>query len=170
MLHGISRLYQQLLFLFLCSTIIISCSQSDTKKKETMQQTKSAPYKKPPSSFTDTLIIEGPAAVFFNSDTVQLQKIKAIIDQEIFESTMHDCFFQQRNAKQVLKKYWSHIRVIEASDKQFLLFLEKNQQRVYTNLNEINDMCGLILFKNGKTPEIADMMNIETALHNYFYE
>jgi hypothetical protein len=168
MLHKISIFYHPLLFIFLFTASITSCLQKERKKKEAMPQTPAAHYKKPPSSFTDTLVIRGPAAVFFTADTVQLEKIKAITEPQIFESTTHDCFFQQRNAKQVLKKYWPQIHIIDIADIRFLHFIGNKQEHIYRDLNEINDMCGLVLFKNGKLPEIADMMNVETALHTYF--
>lgn len=168
MLHKISIFFHLLLSLFLLAASITSCLQKERKKKEVVQQIPTIHYKKPPSSFTDTLVIKEPAAIFFNADTVQLKKIKALTDPQVFESTTHDCFFQQRNAKQVLKKYWPQIQIIDIAEIRFLHFMGKNQEHIYRDLNQINDMCGLVLYKNGKLPEIADMMNVETALHTYF--
>lgn len=146
-----------------------ACSSTDNGKKEkTLPVSTTTAYKKPASSFTDTLIIQGPVAVFFNPDSIQLEKIKAVTSQQVFASNTHDCFFQQRNARKILKQFWPQVKIIEVVDKRFLLFSDENNNTILTDLDANNDMCGLILFKTGKKPETVDMTNAETALHYYF--
>jgi len=60
--------------------------------------------KKPASSFADTLVIKVPAAVFYQPDSQQLSRMKAISDSRIFDATMHEYFYQMRNARMVIKK------------------------------------------------------------------
>lgn len=124
--------------------------------------------KKPPSSFNDTLIIKGRAAVFFNPDSVQLNNIKAITDSRVFDSDCHDCKYQMRNARNVIKQYWPGLTVIETSRARYLLFIKADHSSTCTDLNSLGAMCGIILFDPQKTPELIDMMNIDTALRFYY--
>jgi hypothetical protein len=123
---------------------------------------------KPPSSFTDTLVIKLPSAVFYNPDSLQLEKIRSINKKMIFESLTHDCFYQMRNARMVLKKYWPQVRIIETSKARYLLFIRADKKNICIDLNNKNDICGVYLFEKDKDPQLIDMMNIDTELGFYF--
>src|SRR5689334_18583752 len=68
---------------------------------------------KPPSGFKDTIEISSVAAVFFKPDTGQLQALQAITDSGVFRSMEHDCFYQQRNARNVIRSYYPEIKIVE---------------------------------------------------------
>jgi len=123
---------------------------------------------KPPSSFADTLVIQNPSAVFYTPDSVQLDKIRAINKKMIFESLMHDCFYQMRNARLVLQKYWPRIRIVETSKARYLLFIKADKTKTAIDLNSKNDICGIFLFDSKQDPELIDMMNVDTELGFYF--
>ena len=124
--------------------------------------------KKPPGSFSDSLTIHFPSAVFYNPDSLQLLKIKEITPKNEYETDVHNCFYQMRNARIVLKKYWPQIHIIETSNNRYLVFVKANKTKTCIDLNTKGDMCGLLLFDGKKEPELADMMNIDTALGFYF--
>lgn len=152
---------------FLLVVITQSCVDSS---RHTPINTEQGPGKisKSPSSFNDTLIIDSPSAVFYFPDSLQLEKIKGTMKKDVFESEEHSFYYQMRNAHNVLKKYWPKIRVVETSESRFLLFIKKDKKRTLIDLNSKGDMCGLFLFDGKKEPELADMMNIDTALGFYF--
>jgi len=125
-------------------------------------------YKKPSSSFSDTLVISKVSAVFYNPDSLQLNKIQAITKKELYETDVHNCFYLMRNARMVLKKYWPHIHIIETSEYRYLLFIKADNSQTCIDLDTKEDMCGILLFDRKKEPELIDMMNIETALGFYF--
>ena len=108
------------------------------------------------------------SAVFYNPDSLQLDKIKAISKKDNFDTEVHNCFFLMRNARNVLKKYWPGIHISETKTHRFLLFVKKDKTRICIDLNSNGDMCGIYLFDGKKEPELADMMNIDTALGFYF--
>lgn len=85
-----------------------------------------------------------------------------------YENDVHDCYYQTRNSKLVLQKFWPEIQVIEASKIRFLQFISNNQKSHCIDLDLQYEMCGLYLFNGTGLPELADMTNIETALHFYF--
>ena len=86
----------------------------------------------------------------------------------IFESLTHDCFYQMRNARMVLKKYWPQVRIIETSKARYLLFIRADKRKICIDLNNKNDICGVFLFEKDKDPQLIDMMNIDTELGFYF--
>ena len=99
------------LLVFLSYILVISfysCTNSTVKEKEEKPAAginKNVPSK-PPATYQDTLKIDLIAAVFYSPDTLQLQKIKDITEEKVFESQMHEYFYQMRNARMVLKKNW----------------------------------------------------------------
>ncbi len=129
--------------------------------------TKTLP-KKPPSSFADTLVINVPAAVFYQPDSIQLSRMKAITDSMIFDGTMHEYFYQMRNARIVIKKNWPRIQIIEAVKYKYLLFVKKDKSFDCIDLDTRKDSHGLFLFDAVKAPEAVDMMNIESFMGFYF--
>jgi len=155
---------------FLLAIISLSCSDSPPKTHPVQNtiEKKTTTKNKPPASFSDTIKIDFPAAVFYNPDSMQLEKIKEITPKNEFESEVHNCFYLMRNARIVLKKYWPQIHIIETSRNRHLLFVKSDKTRAFIDLNSKGDMCGIFLFDGKKEPELADMMNIDTALGFYF--
>jgi hypothetical protein len=154
----------------LFSQIVISCTSTPdpAKVKGTKISSLSKVIAKPPSSYNDTLEVSSKSAVFFKADSLQLKKMEVIHKKGNFESMVHDCFYQMRYSRIVLKKYWPKVEVIEASKTRYLLFITKEQRRIYIDLNKQNDMCGLFIFDGQKAPELVDMTNVETALGFYY--
>ncbi|WP_435352503.1 hypothetical protein [Emticicia sp. SJ17W-69] len=154
------------------SILFLVCVIACKSKPKDSDEKKKIPFavnlQKPQSSYSDTLLIDKPSAVFYNPDSVQLIKIEKINEKMVFESLKHDCFYQMRNARMVLKQYWPKIKIIESSKYQYLLFKKDDNTSVCIDLNTKNDICGILLFNQKKDPLLIDMMNIDTALDFYF--
>jgi hypothetical protein len=166
-LPAMRRIYTLIpLFLLICSCNGVNKEKSE--QPETGKKTKSLIIKKPGSSFNDTLIIKNKSAVFYIADTLQMEKIKKINEKEIFDLLTHNCHYQMQNARQVIKKDWPQIKIIETSKYRFLLFQKANKDKKFIDLNDKNDICGLFLFDTKKDPVLVDMPNIDTQLRLYF--
>jgi hypothetical protein len=152
---------------FLTAIIILSCSDSPRQTIDPKHEIESQ-KKKPGSSYSDTIVINSPAAVFYTPDSTQLKKIKAITDSVIFEGTMHDCFYQMKNSRKILKQNYAKVEIIEVKNARYLVFNKLDGGKEYLDLNAQNDPCGLFIFDGHKTPRMVDMTNIETALEFYF--
>lgn len=154
--------------LFAVST---SCSEGgkqkpgqDSSKTVTAAQNKV----KPPSSYSDTLVIYPKAAVFYHPDSLQDLAIKAITDSGIYKSSVHEMFYQMRYSRIVLKKYYPDVKIIEAKNLRYLLFKKKGNNAECMDLNTKNDASGLFVFDGEQPPRLLDMTNIETELGFYF--
>ena len=157
--------------IILLTILASSCSGSFKEKKVQEANASSKVHliiKKPPSSFSDTIIINTRSAVFYNPDSLQLIKIKSVNEKNIFDMLTHDCHYQMQNARQVIKKYWPQVQIIETSKARYLLFVKEDKKQVFIDLNGKNDICGLYLFDGKKDPILADMPNIDTVLGFYF--
>jgi hypothetical protein len=158
------------LVLFFCSFLIISLSCNDhAREDDTGKEKTSTPaYKKPISNYQDTLEINARSAVFYHPDSIQLLQIKAGMDSIVFDGTMHEFFYQIRNAKSSMQKTWPEIKIIDAKNCRFLAFQKIEGQIEIIDLDENNDAYGLFIFNRTDSPQLVDMTNIETALSTYF--
>jgi len=164
-----SSSYCFLLFL-LAILLYVSCSSSPRHNSTNTGKNNhnDTVRRKPPSSFSDTIIIGFPAAVFYNPDSLQLKKIEAVIDTMIFKSIVHDCFYQMRNSRIVLKQYYPAINITEVKNARYLLFKKANGQKECIDLNSQNDPCGIFISDGIKKAQLVDMMNIDSELGFYF--
>ena len=124
--------------------------------------------KKPPSSFSDSLFIDSRSVVFFAPDSVQMENIKEVNEQMIFESLEHDCYYQMRNARQVVERDWPGLTVSTAYKNRWLVFRRNHGADSIVDLNHINDICGIFLFDPAKNPVRITMTNIDSELGFYF--
>ena len=150
----------------------VSCSSNSIKRDDQPEKSKQEKpvLSKPASTYQDTLVINKTAAVFYHPDSLQLKKIKAIEDSMIFEGTMHEYFYQMRNARMVIGKGWPNIKIIEANNVRYLLFKKKNNETIIIDLDTKGDPYGLLLFDQKHSPALVDMMNIDNELPRYFYQ
>jgi hypothetical protein len=161
----------KIFILFSIISLFNYCKGPQTPKKIEASKNKEssvASYKKPASSFSDTLVISNTAAVFFNPDSSQLGRIKKVLKKDEYETEVHNCFYLMRNARWVIKQYWPRVHILEISKVRYLLFVKADKSKILIDLNTKNDMCGIFLFNRKKDPELIDMMNIDTALEFYF--
>ena len=159
--------------LFLAGLFLLSCSNGDKsaqnkESKEEKSDLTRVSYTKPSSSFHDTFTIVRPSAVFYNPDSLQLKKIQRLAPNDEFQTSVHNCFYQMKNARAVIKNSYPLIQIVEVSTARFLLFIKGDKSKSLIDLDTRGDMCGLFLFDGTKDPELIDMMNIETALGFYF--
>ena len=151
-------------------TVLLACFDPGEKKEATPAEVKKAAHRntKPPATYNKTVEISLPSAVFFGLDAVQEEKMKSVVtDTNVFKSIMHDCFYQKRNARMVLKKYYPRVKILEVKNARYLLF-KKPEGSERIDLNEKSDPCGLFLFDGRQPPSLVDMMNIDSELGFYF--
>ncbi|CAN5664535.1 hypothetical protein BH11BAC3_BH11BAC3_17510 [soil metagenome] len=156
---------------FILAMICGSCNDVSKQIKEEQQTTenKFKTTHKPPGSYQDTAIVKAIAvAVFYSPDSLQLKEIKNITDQSVFESTMHEFFYQVRNAHLVIEKYYPQLKILAVKNVRYILFQRVNGERELVDLNLKNDPYGLIVFDGKKAPQLLDMTNIDTELGFYF--
>ncbi len=158
------------IFIFFILVTGLSCTGPSPKTKpvQNRQENKYDPNNKPPSSFSDTVGINSSAAVFYSPDSVQLEKIRSVMDSGAFEANMHEFFFLMRNARLVIKKNRPQLNIIEAKNLRYLLFSKTDKTTECLDLDKKPDAYGLFIFDGQKSPQLVDMSNIDTQLGFYF--
>lgn len=161
------KMHPSVLLLTLMAVISCSAPPGKTEQDPAGNSDITRSRTKPASSYADTIEISSLSAVFYSPDSVQLERIKAVTDTSIFKSIMHDCFYQMRNARMVIKKYYPGVKIIEIRNARYLLF-NKNGSPEYIDLDKKNDQCGLFLSDGHQPPRLVDMTNIDSELGFYF--
>ncbi len=158
-----------LVLLFPALQLFYSCNSNIENKKIDLKKTVPVTEKllKPTTSFTDTLVIKTLSAIFYNPDSLQLEKIKGILKKNEFESLTHEYFYQMKNARKELKKYWPQIKIVESSKARFLLFIKADKTKELVDLNTYQEFSGMILYDPTKEPIPIDMMNMGTEVAYY---
>ncbi len=148
---------------------LYSCSNNVQNKEVLSNKTSSASsiQGKASSSFKDTLDIDFPAAVFFNTDKVQSEKYIQSNGKKVFESIQHDFFYQMKYSRDVLKKYYPEIKVTEVINSRYLRFRTINSEYITIDLDKY-DLCGMFISDGKKPPMVVDMTNVDTQLGFYF--
>lgn len=88
----------------------------------------------------------------------------------VYEGTMHEYFYQMRNARMVINKGWPNVKIVEANNVRYLIFRKKTNKTITIDLDTKGDPHGLFLFDQKHDPEQVDMMNIDNELPRYFYQ
>jgi len=125
---------------------------------------------KPGSGYVDTLIVSAASAIFYQPDSGQLKKIQTVTDKRVFEGSMHEFFYQQRNAHLFLKKYWPHLKIFDARNVRYILFADTSGHFEVIDLDKQGDAYGMFVFAPGKLPRNIDMSNVESQVPSYFQE
>jgi hypothetical protein len=162
-LFALSALAGQLFTVYACN----NNNDKRTEKKPVITEVSKKNKPKPPATYSDTLIINFPAAVFYHPDSLQLLKIKAQTDSMVFDGSMHEFFYQMRNAHMVIQKTWPALKITEAKNCRYLLFIKADNSREYIDLDTKMDSYGLLVFNTKKPPLTIDMMNVETEVSFY---
>lgn len=159
------------LFFVPVSLVLFSCADNNSSaypdKKNIHSDTISGVLPKPPAHFKDTLIITEMAAVFFHPDSQQLLQIKAQTIPGVYDGTMHEFFYQMRNARMVIKKEWPRLKIVEAKNYRYLLFVKTGNVHELVDLDLKKDAFGLFVFNRVKPPLLIDMTNVETEISFY---
>ena len=61
----------------------------------------------------------------------------------VFDGSMHEYFYQMRNARIVIKKTWPGLKIVESKNYRFILFIKKDKTTECIDLNTKNDSEGL---------------------------
>lgn len=165
---GSKCMYRCVIYFFIntCCLFFISCNQknnlinaaaSDDPNKKTLP--------KKPTIYSDTVVINTSAAVFFKPDSIQLIEFKRQTTETAFEANKHDGFYQQRNGHLFLQN--KNVRIVDASRAKYLLFMN-NKKDTLINLDGLPELWGIYFFQPSKHPRLIDMMDIEREYKDYF--
>ena len=159
--------------LLLYSSTIASCSTTD-KKQETKTETHSDLVditQKPitpkiASIDIDTLTIDKRTAVFYQPDSLQIEKRKKEVGVQDFMAGADDYIYSINTSSEYLEK--QGLKVLDAKSKRFLKFVSADKKVQLVKLDTLPELWGICLFDPNKKPYYADMTMIEDEYKKYY--
>jgi hypothetical protein len=166
-------------FLLLFSFILSSCATND-KNQETNTETNLSSadtahqvdtsqkqlVTKKLSSDSDTLTIATKSAVFYQPDSLQIEKRMKETGEENFRAGADDYIYYVNTSADYLEK--QGLPVIDAKNKKYLKFIMADKKVQLIKLDTLAELWGMYLFDPTKTPNFADITVIEDDYKRYF--
>ena len=147
-----------------------SCSTPDKKgnqTKKSIPDTLDQPQKdEPRGKVSDTLIIDKKAAVFFQPDSIQIEKREKEIGEENFYIGADDYLFYMHTANDFLDSL--KFPILEIKDKKYLWFINADKSQTIIKLDTLPELWGIYLFDPSKRPKLVDMTIIDEEYKSYY--
>jgi hypothetical protein len=165
--HPKTAIHHMRIILVLMSVIFLTaCSGKGGKKN--LQGNDSMPNTINPkiSGNTDTLTIDKKTAVFYQPDSVAMQKWKNEVGEEDFETAADDWSYYMMTSHEYLDSM--KVPIVETADKKFLKFVKTDKTMKLIKLDTLKNFWGVYLFIPAKDPKFADLLSIEDEYKSYY--
>lgn len=115
---------------------------------------------------TDTLTIDKKAAVFYQPDSLQMEKRMKQVGEADFRVGADDYIYYVNTSAEYLEK--QGLRVLDAKNKKYLKFVLADKRVQVIKLDTLEEFWGMYLFDPKKNAHAADMTIIEDEYKNYY--
>jgi hypothetical protein len=115
---------------------------------------------------TDTLTIDRKAAVFYQPDSLQIERRMKEVGDADFRAGVDDYIYYVNTSAEYLEK--EGLPVIDAKNKKYLKFVLADKQVQVIKLDTLEELWGMYLFDPRKKAYAADMTTIEDEYKNYY--
>ena len=165
--------------LLVLSLTVFSCTTSD-KKQERKPGTLVSPTSTKPKGriikngiTTETSLLEGDtltiaktAAVFYQPDSLQIQKRMKQVGETDFRIGMDDYIYSVNTSVEFLQK--QGLPVLDAKNRKYLKFVSADKKFQLIKLDTLQELWGMYLFDPDKKPHYADITGIEEDYKTYY--
>lgn len=161
------------------SLITFSCATNDQKQepdKDTLISSADTTQKddtlkeqmalQPSPLHSDTLIIDRQAAVFYQPDSLQIEKRMKEVGEADFRAGADDYIYYVNTSVEYLEK--KGLPVLDAKNKKYLKFVLTGKQHQFIKLDTLEELWGIYLFDPKKSVYAADMTIIEDEYKSYY--
>lgn len=156
------------ILVLLCTLAIASCTYNDPATEgHSLSDTAIKPIVSDPSPLTtDTLIVTSKAAVFYQPNSVQIEKRMKEVGEEDFRMGMDDYLFYMNESWTYLKQ--QGMPVVDVKDKKFIKFISANNTIRLVQLDTVPELWGVYFFDPARSPHHADMTNVDEEYKAYY--
>jgi hypothetical protein len=178
--------FQQLLFeillplLFLCLSMMISSCITKDQKQNGKTVSNISPIDtsqmavKPKTLLVlqahpldvDTLTIDKKAAVFYQPDSMQMEKRMKQVGAENFRNGADDYIFYINSSAEYLEN--QGLPVLYAKNRKYLKFIFEDRKEHVIKTDTLKELWVMFLFDPRKKPYAADMTIIEDEYKNFY--
>lgn len=114
----------------------------------------------------DTLTIDRKAAVFYQPDSLQIEKRIKQVGEADFRMGMDDYIFRVNISVEYLQK--QGLPVLDAKNRKYLKFVSADKKFQLIKLDTLQELWGMYLFDPDKKPHYADITGIEEDYKTYY--
>jgi hypothetical protein len=114
----------------------------------------------------DTLVVNKRVAVFYEPDSIQIEKKKKKIGEENYQVGLDDYAYYINESITYLEK--KELPVVETKFKKYIKFILQDGTERWIKKDTLPDMWGIFLFDPLKEPYKADEMDMEAEYEKYF--
>jgi hypothetical protein len=150
---------------FLCFVVSCAGDRSETNNKQ--DSAVSIPTPVPKTNFSDTLVISNKSAVFYQPDSLQIEKAKQESREEDFMAGADDYIFYMNESAEYLEK--KGITILNSKGRRYLKFMLYDGSMQVVKLDTIQELWGVFLFEPSQKPRQADITSIEEEYRNYYH-
>lgn len=139
-------------------------SSADTTQKLVIPKAQTAPQTSPLDA--DTLTVGSKAAVFYQPDSLQINKRMKEVGEADFRAGADDYIYYINTSVEYLEK--EGLRVFDAKNKNYLKFVLADKRVQVIKLDTLQELWGIYLFDPKKKPYVADITIIEDEYKSYY--
>lgn len=115
---------------------------------------------------TDTLTIDRKTAVFYQPDSLQMEKRMKKVGEADFRAGAHDYIYYVNTSAEYLEK--EGLPVLDAKNKKYLKFVLANKRVQVIKLDTLEELWGMYLFDPKKKACAVDITIIEDEYKSYY--
>lgn len=115
---------------------------------------------------TDTLMVTQNAAVFYEPDSLQMERRKKEVGEEAFYIGADDYLFYLNETYKYLEK--KNLPVLLSQNKKYLKFVGNDSKATLIKLDTLPELWGVFFFDNTKAPQQIDLTMIEEEYKSYY--
>lgn len=154
--------------LLLISVVMLACTNQPRNKKpeQTITDTTTAPSPIIMAG-ADTLVVTRKAAVFYEPDSMQIEKRKQAVGEDDFYTGVEDYAYYLNAAHDFLAD--TKLPIMEAKSKKVMEFIGNKQTKQFIKMDTLSDLWGIYFFDPAKgNAKQVDMTMIEEEYKAYF--
>jgi hypothetical protein len=145
------------LYFFILSTLFVSC--------KSQQKEKTVPYLNANIN-NDTLYINTQAAVFYEPDSLKIERIKKKVGEENFYIGADDYNYYMHLSYGFIDSI--KLPILRTENKKILKFISNDSSNEIIILDTLSQLWGVYFFDPRKKSKQADIVSIEDDYNIYF--
>jgi len=115
---------------------------------------------------TDTLVVTQNAAVFYEPDSLQMERRKKEVGEENFYIGADDYLFYLNETYEYLEK--ENLPILLTQNKKYVKFVGADSKATLIKLDTLSELWGVFFFDIKKAPQQVDMTMIEEEYKSYY--
>lgn len=155
----------KILSTLVCGAMLISCNNKSEKNKPADNDTAN-PAVNVVTNSEDTLVVDKDAAVYYQPDSVAIEKWKKSAGEENFETIIDDWSNYMNTSSEYLTGM--KLTILQSETKKLVKFVKADGSATIVRLDTISNFWGVYLFTPAKEPLYADPIMIEDDYKSYF--